>query len=268
MNDEGRDAARRPREPGAAPRATRGGRAAARGAGPRVEQQPAFVVHAVPWRETSLIVDALTRDHGRVSLVARGAKRPTSQFRGLLGAFNSLSISWSGRGEVKSLVRVDWLGGLAPVRGDGLLVAFYLNELIVRLLARGDPHPALFGAYVQALRSLAAGGPGRDGALRSFELDLLHEIGYGIVLDRTPDGEAVDPAARYRVDPTAGPLRVQGDAGGEAVRGASLTAIEKRRFDDPIVAEDARRLMRQLIGYHLGGRPLNTRRILLDLRQL
>jgi DNA repair protein RecO (recombination protein O) len=252
-------------DPRAAPR-PRAGRG--RGGGPRIDQQPAFVVHAIPWRETSLIIDALTRDHGRVALVARGAKRPTSQFRGLLAAFNSLAISWSGQGEVKSLVRVEWLGGLAPVRGDGLLLAFYLNELIVRLVARGDPHPALFGAYVQALQALAGGGTGRDQALRNFELDLLHEIGYGITFDRAADGVPVDSAAWYRVDPGAGPRRADPTLDRDAVRGTSLLALERRAFGDAVVADDARRVLRQLIGYHLGGRPLNTRRILTELRRL
>lgn len=289
-------------EPGARPAraVTRSGR----GPGPRVEQQPAFVVHTTPWRETSLIVDALTRDHGRIALVARGAKRPTSQFRGLLTPFNPIAISWSGRSEVKSLVRVEWLGGLTPLRGDGLLAAFYLNELVVRLLARGDPHEALFGSYVDALRQLAQGGAGdgrdlrnvgnpgdvrgaagfsgpgggadpgasgsagRDRALRGFELDLLREIGYGLVFDRSHDGTPVDPRAIYRVDPAAGPVPVAHDSGGEALHGASLLAIERRDFDDVAVAQDARRLLRRLIGYHLDGKPLNTRRILIDLRQM
>ena len=244
----------------------------ARGAGPRIDQQPAFVVHAIPWRETSLILDVLTRDHGRIALVARGAKRPTSQFRGLLAPFNLLAVSWAGQGDVKSLVRVEWLGGSAPVRGDALLVAFYLNELVVRLVARGDPHPALFGAYVEALRALAMSGSGRgagrDAALRGFELDLLHEIGYGIVFDREAGGGDVDPGAWYRVDPDAGPRRTDPTLDRDAVRGASLIALEQRAFGEPGAADDARRVLRQVIGYHLGGRPLNTRRILNELRQL
>jgi DNA repair protein RecO (recombination protein O) len=128
------------------------------GAALRIEEQPGFVLHTYPWRESSLIVEALTRDHGRVALVARGAKRPTSQFRGLLSPFCPLQLSWSGRNDIKSLTRVEWGGGLTPLRGGGLLAAFYLNELLVRLLARGDPHEALFLAYARALHALARHG--------------------------------------------------------------------------------------------------------------
>ena len=100
----------------------------------RVDHQAAFVLHTYAWRETSLIVETLSRDFGRMALVARGAKRPTSQYRGILMPFSPLALSWSGRSELKSLVRAEWQGGLTPLRGEGLLTAFYLNELLVRLL--------------------------------------------------------------------------------------------------------------------------------------
>ena len=119
-----------------------------RGTDARVDHQPGVVLHTTPWRETSLIVEAFTRDYGRVGLVARGAKRPTSQFRGLLAPFAPLSLSWSGRNEIKNLVRVEWIGGLTPLRGNALLAAFYANELVVRLLARADPHERLFDNYL------------------------------------------------------------------------------------------------------------------------
>src|SRR5262245_40157281 len=122
----------------------------------RIDQQPALVLHAYPWRETSLIVETFTRDHGRMALVARGAKRPTSQFRGLLAPVAPLLLSWSGRSEIKSLVRAEWCGGLAPMRGEALLAGFYLNELLVRLLARADAHELLFARYIGALAALAA----------------------------------------------------------------------------------------------------------------
>jgi len=125
-----------------------------RGSDARVDHQPGLVLHATPWRETSLIVECFTRDYGRVALVARGAKRPTSQFRGLLAPFAPLSFSWSGRNEIKNLMRVEWVGGLVPLRGNALLAAFYANELIVRLLARADPHEGLFESYLQLLRGL------------------------------------------------------------------------------------------------------------------
>jgi DNA repair protein RecO (recombination protein O) len=237
----------------------------------RVDQQPAFVLHSYPWRETSLIVDVLTRDHGRMALVARGAKRPTSQFRGLLAPFAPIAVSWSGRAEIKSLVRAEWVGGLAPLRGDELLSAFYLNELLVRLLARGDPHEALFFSYARALRDLSLDTARQHRALRGFELDLLREIGVAPSFDAALDGADIDPSAWYRVDPEQGVLRVAEPAAGNAgycVRGRTMQALARRDLDAIAQAADARALLRQLIGYHLRGRPLNTQRILADLRKL
>lgn len=239
-----------------------------RGAETRVEQQPAFVLHTYPWRETSLIVEALTRDYGRMALVARGAKRRTSQLRGLLSPFAALALTWSGRGEVKTLIRAEWTGGLAPLRGDALLAGFYLNELVVRLLARADAHPALFGAYVRALHALA-GDDGRLGtALRAFEFELLREIGYLPALDVCADGEAVEPATRYRVDPQRGLVRSDGDAGALCVDGSTALAMAAGEFGAAGVAAEAKAMLRLIIRYHLEGRPLNTRRILHDLKEL
>jgi len=237
----------------------------------RVEQQPAFVLHSYPWRETSLIIDVLTRDHGRVALVARGAKRPMSQFRGLLAPFSPISVSWSGRTEIKSLVRAEWVGGLTPLHGDELLSAFYLNELLVRLLARGDPHEALFFSYARALRALSLDASQREQSLRGFELDLLREIGVAPSFETSSDGSPIDPNAWYRVDPEHGVRCVTQQAawGTEyCVRGQTMQALARRDLAAVAQAQDARALLRQLIGYHLHGRPLNTHRILSDLRKL
>lgn len=234
----------------------------------RVEHQPAFVLHTYPWRETSLIVEALTRDFGRVALVARGAKRRTSQLRGLLSPFSALSLAWSGRGEVKTLTRAEWTGGLVPLRGDALLAGFYLNELMVRLLARADAHPQLFGAYARALRALAADGPPLDAALRSFEFELLREIGYLPAFDVCADGQALMPSARYRVDPQRGLVRAERDGDATSVSGETALAMAAGEFASPVVAGEARAMLRLIIRYHLDGRPLNTRRILRDLKEL
>jgi DNA repair protein RecO (recombination protein O) len=236
----------------------------------RVEHQPAFVLHSYPWRETSLIVDVLTRDHGRVALVARGAKRPTSQFRGLLAAFSPLAVSWSGRGEIKTLIRAEWVGGLAPLRGDELLCAFYMNELLVRLLARGDPHEELFFAYARVLREISLDEERREQALRGFELDVLREIGVAPSFERCGDGTPVDAGGWYRVDPEHGVRGIAEPRPGAdyCLRGSSMQAMARRDLAAVAAAADARALLRLLIGYHLHGRPLNTHRILADLRQL
>jgi DNA repair protein RecO (recombination protein O) len=234
----------------------------------RVDQQPGFVVHSYPWRETSLIVEAFTRDHGRVALVARGAKRPTSQFRGLLSPFAPVALAWSGRGDIKSLVRVEWLGGLAPLRGDGLLAAFYVNELLVRLLPRSDPHPPLFGAYAQCLHDLAVGGRAQEAVLRRFELELLRQMGYSPSLETDSDERPIDAQGWYRIDAQHGLLRVDGAIDELCIRGASVLALATGDAASVQAAADCKVLLRTLIRYHLGGQPLNTRRIFQDLRRL
>ena len=234
----------------------------------RIEQQPGIVLHSYAWRETSLIVEAFTRDFGRVALVARGAKRPTSQFRGMLAPFCPVALSWSGRNEIRNLVRAEWVGGLPPLRGDALLAAFYASELLVRLLARGDPHEQLFERYLHSLHALADGPPHAP-TLRKFELDLLREIGYAVPLDCCIDGHPIDAEARYAFDAGAGARRHDGQNGElETVAGRTLLALARRDFDDPVVAAESRAMLRRLIRYHLDDKPLNTRRILQDLRNL
>jgi len=233
----------------------------------RIDHQPGIVLHSYAWRETSLIVEAFTRDFGRVALVARGAKRPTSQFRGLLAPFCPVALSWSGRNEIRNLVRAEWVGGLPPLRGDALLAAFYASELLVRLLARGDPHEQLFDSYLGTLHALAD-GPTHAPTLRKFELDLMREIGYAVPLDRCVDGQPIDPEARYAFDAGAGARRHEGDGETATVAGRTLLALARHDFDDPVVAAESRAMLRRLIRYHLDDKPLNTRRILQDLKNL
>src|SRR5438270_2846985 len=163
----------------------------------RREDQPAFVLHAHPYRETSLIVEALTADYGRVALVARGAKRPRSELRGVLQAFQPLTLSWAGAGEIKTLMRAEWRGGLPLVTGSALLCGFYLNELLLKMLPREDPHPRLYRDYESTLASLAAGAE-QAPVLRQFEVRLLAELGYALPLPHQADtGRPIDPEARY-----------------------------------------------------------------------
>ena len=163
--------------------------------GTRVTDATAYLLHATPWRATSLVVQAFARDYGSLALVAKGAKRPYSVLRPVLSAFQPLSLSWSGTGEVKTLTRAE-VAGLRPLAGSALMSAWYMNELLLRLLAREDAHPALFDAYDTALKQLA-GGSRAAGALRRFEWTLLRETGYG--LDQPPpdfDDNAAEPALR------------------------------------------------------------------------
>src|SRR4051812_22703035 len=157
----------------------------------RQDSREAFVLHNYPYRETSLIVEAFTRAFGRVSLLARGARRPRSPMRGVLLSFQPLLVSWFGKGELRTMARAEWVGGQPLLQGEALLCGFYLNELILRLLPREDPHEALFLQYRSALQQLASvsTGSGDSGpVLRAFEKSLLKELGYAMVLDRDGDG--------------------------------------------------------------------------------
>src|SRR5215469_88548 len=163
----------------------------------RRDDEPAFVLHSYPYRETSIIVEALTSARGRIALVARGARRPRSELRGVLQAFQPLALSWNGAGELKTLIRAEWRGGLPLVTGSALLCSFYLNELLLKLLPREDPHPRLYDEYETALRELASGVE-QAPVLRRFELRLLAELGYAMPLTHEADtGRPIDPAARY-----------------------------------------------------------------------
>ena len=148
----------------------------------RVHETQGYVLHATAWRETSLIVQAFSRDHGWVTLVAKGAKRPHSVLRPALSVFQPLLLSWSGGTEVKTMTRAE-CAGVHPLPGPAMMSCWYMNELMFRLLPREDPHPGLFDAYVIALQQLAAGQTAA-GALRKFEWTLLKETGYG--LDQEP----------------------------------------------------------------------------------
>ncbi len=161
----------------------------------RVLETPGYVLHATAWRETSLIVQAFSRDHGWVSMVAKGAKRPHSVLRPALSVFQPLLLSWTGSGEIKTLMRAE-CAGVHALPGAALMSCWYMNELLFRLLPREDPHPGLFDAYVIALQRLAA-GQSAVGALRRFEWILLKETGYGLDAEE-PDFDDLhsEPALR------------------------------------------------------------------------
>jgi DNA repair protein RecO (recombination protein O) len=240
----------------------------------RRDDQSAFVLHTYPYRETSLIVEALTADYGRVAMVARGAKRPRSELRGVLQAFQPLLVTWSGNGELKTLIRAEWRGGLPLVGGSALLCGFYLNELLLKLLPREDPHPRLFAAYERALGELATGGE-QAPLLRRFELQLLAELGYALPLVREADtGEPVDPAVRYHYAFDRGPRRTGSrDVPGAGpplplVRGSTLIALADGRYADAETASEAKRLMREVLDHYLEQRGVESRRLVQDLQAL
>jgi len=239
----------------------------------RVQLEPAYILHSYPYKETSLIVEALTRHRGRIGLLARGARRPRSALRGILLAFHPLRLSWTASAELGTLVGAEWAGGQRALAGLGLMCGFYLNELLLRLLPREDAHEGLFDAYAEAVARLA--GDGEPAALlRGFELRLLSELGYAPPLDRdAASGSPVQPELRYAYAPERGPLAVNGaarSAEGEdlVVDGQTLLDMTRNDYARPETREQARRLMRRLIAVRLAGQELHTRQMLRELQDL
>lgn len=244
-------------------------RAAARTSEFRVAEQPAFVLHSYPYRETSLIVDVLTRDHGRLALVAKGAKRPHSALRGVLQTFQPLLLSWSGKSEVRTLTGAEWVGGMLPLSGEALLCGFYANELLVKFCAREDPQPSLFNHYVVTLTRLAHGEPAVQ-VLRSFERVLLRETGYALALSRTVGRRSVEAERLYVFDPERGVRYADDDVPSHwpVIAGQTLLDMEQDDYHRAQTVAQSKTLMRFLLNTYLGGTPLATRQILIDLQNL
>ena len=232
----------------------------------RVDRQAAFLLHAYPYSETSLIVEAFSREHGRLALMARGARRPRSLLRGVLMAFQPLELGWFGGGEVKTLAKAEWSGGLPMLRGEGLLLGYYINELILKLLPREDAHAQLFSAYAEALRALAlAGDPTRE--LRRFEKILLAELGYGLTLEQDIHGDPITASVRYHYQIEKGPVPGD-DSHGLSLDGKTLLDLAADNYDDPQTMVEAKLLMRHLLAHYLNGQALQTRRVFIDLQAI
>jgi DNA repair protein RecO (recombination protein O) len=234
----------------------------------RIAAQPGFVLHSYPYKETSLIVEVFSRDHGRIALIAKGAKRPHSQLRGVLQTFQPLSLGWSGRSEMRTLTGAEWVGGMLPLEKSALLCGFYLNELLVKLLARDDPHRNLFNQYLTALNQLAHGASAPI-VLRKFELALLKETGVaGDFSTCTSTRQPIDPGQSYVVDPERGPRPAMASDTAPRIAGKTLADMVREDYADVVTQTQSKLLMRFLLAHHLGGTPINTRQILIDLMQL
>ena len=234
----------------------------------RAEHEPGFVLHAYAYKETSLIVEAFTRKFGRVGLLARGARRPRSAMRGVLLAFHPLQLTWSTSAELGTLMSAEWGGGQASLSGIGLMCGFYINELLLRLLPRDDPHEALFDAYAKALGRLAA-GDAQASILRGFERRMLAELGYAPVLDRdAANGAQIDAAKHYAYEAERGPVESRRSDGDTVISGRTLLDMAADNYDSSRTLDEARRLMRALIAERLGGQALHTRAVLSELQDL
>ena len=249
----------------------------------RISDEPAYVLHRHDWSETSLILDVFTRHHGRTALAAKGAKRPHSSLRPVLLPLQPLRLSFGGEAEVRTLKSAEWVGGHVMPTGEALLSGCYLNELLLRLLARDDPHPALFDAYAAAVRVLATPlAPEwpvevQHAALRAFELLLLREVGFLPALDQqTLTLAPLQTLARYCLVPEGG-LRLAHDDDRASLPGHQWLALQAA-LDQPAPytavlracssAPELRSQLRQLLTHHCGVRTLRTRQMMIDLQNL
>ena len=220
----------------------------------RIQLEPAYVLHSRSFRETSLIVEAFTREYGRVAVVARGAKSARSRWRNVLQPFRPLLLSWNQKSELGTLVAADQVASPPALQGESLYCGMYLNELLMRLLHRGDPHIEVFERYRQVLSELASESPVQP-LLRVFEKHLLEAIGYAMLLDREYNtGVDILPQNWYDYRPDTGPVLSPGP-GKNRVSGAALLELHAEELSSRYLPE-LRMLMRSVIGYHLGGKPL------------
>ncbi|MFM7397296.1 MAG: DNA repair protein RecO [Gammaproteobacteria bacterium] len=231
--------------------------------GRRVDLAPLYVLHHRPWRDTSRMLDVLTRDHGRLTLFARGVRGPKSRSASLLQPFCLLLASWSGSGDAGQLTQVEAGGDRAsPLPAASLLSAWYLNELVLKLTTRHDPQPAVFDLYHDSLNRLRA-GEAIAAVLRRFERQLLDLLGYGVEFrSEAREGQVLKDEAYYHFHPELGFTEVTGGSVlGTVFRGRELLGIGEDRYDDPAVLETARSVLRLALDHALEGRDLRTRAV-------
>ena len=223
---------------------------------------PAFIIHRRRFRETSLLLEILSPQIGRLGVIARGALRGKRGGGEVLQAFHPLKMSWRGRGALPTLTRHEPVGRAYPLRGNRLYAGFYVNELVMRLTAREDPNPELFAAYQNAVAALGEDAP-LEPILRQFEVALLGCCGIGIVLDREVSGDTpIEASCRYHYDENAGPVPTASEQPGtEAVRGETLLALAAELPWTESRLREAKHLMRRIIRYHAGDRPFESRRL-------
>jgi DNA repair protein RecO (recombination protein O) len=234
----------------------------------RADHEAGYVLHTYAYKETSLIAELFTRRFGRVAVLARGARRPRSAMRGVLLSFHPLRLSWSASAELGNLMAAEWAGALQPLAGQGLMCGFYVNELVMRLLPRDDPHEALFDAYAHSLKALSE-GMAHAAVLRAFEKRLLAELGYAPLLDKDAASRPIDPEGLYVYEPERGPLPAHGTRSGVlTIRGRTLLDVAADDYSSPQTRDEARSLMRELIAERLHGQVLHTRAVLRELNDL
>lgn len=232
-----------------------------------IQGEPAFILHHRPYQESSRILDILSANHGRLSLVARGSRSAKSRLRGILRPFLPLRLSWVIRSDMGTVTGAEINGSPLALKGDALMSGYYANELLLKLLHRHDPQPEIFRAYAETIESLGASAH-VGAALRHFEMELLRLLGYALNLDRDSETQQplhADTMYEYRVD--QGPVAVGDRKGAMIFSGRELRGVGNEDFDTPEIRSCAGRLLREVISFHLGGRELMSRRVFLELRR-
>ena len=237
----------------------------------RQDNQAVYVLHTFPFKETSLVVELFAHGFGRLAATAKGARRPRSAMRGMLQSFQPLVATWSGKLELKTLHSLDWGGGLLLLKGEALMCGFYLNELLLRLLPREDPHQALFEYYSVTLKILAS-GEDLASTLRRFELKLLQELGYAIPLHADTSDAAIEADSTYHYEAEQGAIRLTAEfkrgKNGVQLSGSTLLSMANDDYSHPQTQQQSKQLMRYLLAHYLGDKPLYTRQLLMDLQGL
>jgi len=245
----------------------------------RISDEPAYVLHRYDWSESSLILEVFTRHYGRIALVAKGAKRPSSSFRPVLLPLQPLHVAFGGDAEIRTLKSAEWQGGHVMPKGDALLSGYYLNELLLTLLARDDPHPALFDIYARVVEVMASEhGEVLQAALRTFELLLLREIGLLPQLDtQTMTLAALEPQTAYVLVPEGGLRRAHADDRA-SLDSAQWTRLQAALQDNTPFTTTLRACadlmaglkpqLRTLLHYHCGVKTLRTRQMMIDIQNL
>ncbi len=235
----------------------------------RQDNQPVYVLHTYPFKETSLVVELFSSGQGRVATTAKGARRPRSAMRGMLQAFQPMLATWSGKLELKTLHGLEWNGCLLLLQGEALMCGFYLNELLLRLLPREDPHETLFEYYADTLKALAS-GQHLATTLRRFELKFLQELGYAIPLQLDANSLAIEPLQHYRYEAEHGAYPIKDKLAryehGVQLSGKTLIGMLHDDYSDEQTQQQSKQLMRYLLAYYLGDKPLHTRQLLIDLQ--
>lgn len=235
----------------------------------RVLLERAYILHRRSYRESSFLVELFTPEHGRLTVIAKGVRKARSFSQGLLQPFIPLLISWSGKGELMSLVHIEADGEAKRLRGECLFAGFYLNELLMYLLQKWDAHPSLYGAYANAISALAANGLKQE-ILRSFEKYLLEELGYGpLPKNAVSLNNTFSPERYYRFIPEHGfvvadEVLHERQASGNIFSGKSLLGIAKENWLDEVVLQDAKRLNRFVLAPLLGSRSIHSRQLFIQ----